>query len=105
MLTDLVSLVRFELHQENELVPFGDVVRQRFRGWLQRQEEAGRTFTPEQRQWLEAIRDHVATSMGIAADDLEYTPFQERGGLGKAVSLFGQDLDRLLEEMSEALAA
>jgi type I restriction enzyme R subunit len=105
VLTDLVSLVRFELQQENELVPFADAVNRRFRGWLQRQEAAGRTFTPEQYKWLEAIRDHVATSLGIVRDDLEYIPFVERGGLGKAASLFGGDLDRLLEEMTEALAA
>jgi len=105
VLTDLVSLVRFELQQDNELVPFEAVVDQRFEAWLRRQEETGRTFTPEQRQWLEAIRDHIATSLGIARDDFEYIPFVERGGLGKAASLFGGDLDRLLEEMTEALAA
>ena len=105
VLTDLVSLVRFELQQESNLVPFADVVRQRFEEWLQQQEGAGRTFTLEQRQWLEAIRDHVATSMEVTKGDFEYTPFQERGGLGKAASLFGEDLDRLLTEMTEALAA
>jgi type I restriction enzyme R subunit len=105
VLTDLVSLVRFELRQDNELVPFADVVRQRFQGWLQRQEEFGRTFTPEQRQWLEAIRDHIATSMSVAKEDFDYTPFQERGGLGKAYSLFADGLDELLDDMTEALAA
>src|SRR5439155_23511727 len=100
-----VSLVRFQLEQDNELVPCEAVVDQRFEVWLRRQEEAGRTFTPEQRQWLEAIRDHIATSLGIARDDFEYIPFVERGGLGKATHLFGEDLDRLLEEMTEALAA
>src|SRR3989442_14243525 len=69
VLTDLVSLVRFELQQDNELVPFGAVVDKRFEAWLRRQKEASRTFTAEQRQWLDAIRDHIATSMGIATDD------------------------------------
>lgn len=105
MLADLVSIVRFELQQDNELVPFKAVVDQRFEAWLRRQEGAGRTFTPEQRQWLEAIRDHIATSFGIARDDFEYMPFVERGGLGKAATLFGEGLDRLLEEITEALAA
>jgi type I restriction enzyme R subunit len=104
VLTDLVSLIRFELQQEDELIPFKALVDVRFEAWLQRQEKAGRRFTPEQRQWLEAIRDHVATSLGIARDDFEYMPFVERGGLGKAVGLFGRDLDRLLEEMTEALS-
>jgi type I restriction enzyme R subunit len=105
VLTDLVSLVRFELKHDNELVPFGAIVDQRFEAWVRRQEEAGRTFTAEQRQWLEAIRDHIATSVGVTKDDFEYTPFQEHGGLGKAYSLFGDGLDKLLEDMTEALAA
>ncbi len=105
VLTDLVSLIRFELHQQEVLVPFKALVDVRFEGWLQRQKQAGRDFTSEQRMWLEAIRDHVATSLGITRDDFEYIPFVERGGLGKAMSLFGGDLDRLLEEMTEVLAA
>ena len=42
MLTDIVSLVRFALHEEEELVPFADEVDQRFEGWLAMQETAGR---------------------------------------------------------------
>ena len=105
VLTDLVSLVRFELHQDGELVPFPALVDQRFEDWLRHQETAGRAFTLEQRQWLEAIRDHVATSLGVTREDFELSPFVERGGLGKAVNLFGRNLDPLLEEMTEALAA
>jgi len=105
VLTDLVSLVRFELQQDTELVPFPALVDQRFEEWLRRQEAAGRTFTREQRQWLEAIKDHVATSLTITRDDFDLNPFVERGGLGKAAALFGRDLDPLLEEITEVLAA
>jgi type I restriction enzyme R subunit len=105
VLTDLVSLVRFELQQDGELVPFKTLVDRRFDEWLSRQEQTGRTFTPEQRVWLEAIRDHVATSLTITRDDFDYNPFVERGGLGKASALFGKDLDPLLQEITEALAA
>ena len=34
MLTDIVSLVRYTLHQDDELVPFRDQVEQRFAAWL-----------------------------------------------------------------------
>ncbi len=105
VLTDLVSLVRFELQQDGELVPFKVLVDERFDQWLRRQETSGRPFTPEQLQWLEAIRDHVATSLTITRDDFDLNPFVERGGLGKAAALFGRDLDSLLEEMTEELAA
>ncbi len=84
VLADLVSLVRVAIHAEDELVPYPDLVRERYRAWLLAQESAGRAFTPEQLEWLERIRDHVATALGITADDFSYTPFVESGGLGPA---------------------
>jgi type I restriction enzyme R subunit len=105
VLTDLVSLVRFALQQENELVPYPQRVTQRFQAWLLQQGNAGRTFTPEQLAWLDRIRDHVAASLTITADAFDYTPFVEQGGIGKAHEVFGDDLAPLLVELNEALAA
>jgi type I restriction enzyme R subunit len=105
VLTDLVSLVRFALGQDDELVAYPELVRERFDAWLLQQENAGRTFTAEQRAWLERIRDHIAGSMGITPDDFAYTPFVEHGGLGRASLVFGGDLRPLLDELTEALAA
>ena len=102
--TDLVSLVRFALGEENELVPFPEKVNERFAEWLLQQENAGREFTHEQRRWLEEIRDHIAASMGISTDDLDYTPFVERGGIGKAYEVFGDDLASVLDELNVTLA-
>jgi type I restriction enzyme R subunit len=103
--TDLVSLVRFALGEEDELVPFPEKVNGRFADWLLQQESAGREFTAEQRRWLEEIRDHIAASMSISTDDLDYTPFVERGGIGKAYEVFGNDLNPLIADLNEALAA
>ena len=105
VLTDIVSLVRFALEQENELVPYPERVRERFEAWLLQQQNAGREFTAEQLAWLERIRDHVAASLAINADDFDYTPFVEQGGIGKAYELFGEELSPLLDELNEALAA
>lgn len=104
-LTDIVSLIRFALHEEEELVPFGDVVRERFESWLARQDTSGRAFTDEQRRWLEMMRDHIATSLEIDMGAFEYTPFVEQGGLGRAVQVFGKDLRALLDELNGTLAA
>jgi type I restriction enzyme R subunit len=103
VLTDIVSLVRFALHQEGELVPYPERVGERFEAWLLQQENAGRTFTPEQLAWLERIRDHVAASLGISTDDFAYTPFVEHGGLGRVSQVFGAELAPLLHELNEAL--
>jgi type I restriction enzyme, R subunit len=105
VLTDLVTLVRFALHEDDELVPFPDRVAERYRAWLLQQENAGREFTPDQVAWLERIRDTIASSLGIARDDLIGPPFAERGGLGRAVELFGADLDPLLDELTTVLGA
>ncbi|HPR53458.1 MAG TPA: DEAD/DEAH box helicase family protein, partial [Deltaproteobacteria bacterium] len=63
VLTDLITLVRLALHEDETLVPFPEVVRQRFDTWLAKQGAAGRIFTPEQITWLGLIRDHIATSL------------------------------------------
>jgi type I restriction enzyme R subunit len=104
VLTDLVTLVRYALHEDDELVPFPDRVNERYHAWLLQQENADREFTPEQLAWLERIRDTIASSLGVSADDLMGPPFSERGGLGKAVQLFGDELSPLLDELTEVLA-
>lgn len=105
VLTDIVSLVRYALHQEGELRPFDVHVRERFARWLEQQETNGRKFNDEQRQWLELIRDHVGASLAIELDDFEYVPFAQHGGIGKAYQVFGPKLQPLLDELNEALAA
>lgn len=105
VMTDVVSLVRFALEQEDELVPYPERVNERFDAWLLTQENAGRRFAPAQLAWLEDIRDHVAASLGVSVEDFDYVPFVERGGVGRAVELFGDDLAPLLDELNEALAA
>ncbi len=105
LLTDVVSLVRFALHQDEELVPFPERVERRFRVWLQQQETAGRSFTESQRKWLEMMRDHIGTSLAVEMDDFSYTPFVGEGGLGKARQVFGEELGEVMRELNEVLAA
>jgi type I restriction enzyme R subunit len=105
MLTDIVSLVRYALHQDDELVPFSDQVEQRFAAWLSAQQQMGVTFTLEQQQWLTWMKDNISEALGISADSFEYTPFVEHGGIGKAVKVFGDRFTPLMSELTEVLAA
>jgi type I restriction enzyme R subunit len=112
ILTDLVSLVRYAIHQDNELIPFPERVNANFRAWLASQTAPvgaplGRDqpFTKEQLHWLEMIRDHIAANLGIEPDDFNYAPFVQEGGLGKVYQLFGDSLDDLIFELNETLAA
>ena len=102
-LADIVSVVRYAIGGADELAPFAEGVRERFRGWLAMQETAGRAFTEEQVRWLEAIRDHIAGSVSMAMGDFQYAPFNQQGGLGKVYELFGEELEGLLGELNEAL--
>ncbi len=102
---DLVALVRFALEQQPVLEPFADSVSERFNEWLVDKARAGVGFNNEQLAWLNLIRDHIATAISIEPEDLELSPFNQRGGLGKAHQLFGEDLPKLLDELSEVLAA
>ena len=62
-------------------------------------------FSYEQREWLDMIRDHIATSLAIEREDFDDAPFAQKGGLGKVYALFGATLDPLLLELNERLAA
>ncbi len=102
---DLVSLVRFALEQQPVLAPFADSVSERFNEWLMDKAKAGVKYTADQLAWLNLIRDHIATAISIEREDLELSPFNLLGGLGKAHQLFGEQLPKLLDELNEVLAA
>jgi type I restriction enzyme R subunit len=105
MLTDIVSLVRFTLHQDDELIPFRDTVEERFTAWLSAQRQRGVEFSVEQLQWLTWMKENIVGELAITNDSFEFTPFAEHGGIGKAVQVFGDQLAPLMEELTEALAA
>jgi type I restriction enzyme R subunit len=103
-LADLVSLVRFAVHEQDKLVPYAEQVQERFDNWLAQQESAGRTFTLDQLRWLGMIRDQVASSLGIEVSDFDYVPFNQEGGVARAAKVFGPDLPSLLDQLNEALS-
>ena len=103
--TDLVSLIRYAFGQEPELVPYAKTVQERYEAWLLQQDNAGVHFTERQRWWLDRIADLIAQSAGITADDLDNTPFTERGGIDGATSDLGDATGEILEKLSEELTA
>jgi type I restriction enzyme, R subunit len=105
ILTDLVSLVRFAMQQDNELVPYPERVAANYKAWLAQQASAGKVFTPEQQRWLEMIRDHVAANLGVTLEDFEYAPFSQQGGLGRVHQLFGVNLGNVIDELNRELVA
>jgi len=105
ILTDLVSLVRFAMHQDNELVPYPERVDANFKAWVAQQAQNGTAFSTEQMHWLNMIREHIAGNLTIEPDDFEYSPFAQEGGMGRVHQLFGAELPRVLEALNQALVA
>jgi type I restriction enzyme R subunit len=104
-LTDIVSLVRFAIGDEETLAPFSATVLQRYNLWLGREKNAGRVYGAEALGWLEAIRDYLAANVEMSVMDLQ-EQFAERGGLLAARRVFGADrVLVLLDEMTQALVA
>ena len=104
-LVDLIALVRHALDPKEPLVPYSSTVQQRYEEWLIEQNRQGIVFTDEQRQWLDAIRDHIAKSLRIDQDDFDEVPFNTIGGLGRVHDLFGERLPVILDELNRRLAA
>ncbi len=68
------------------------------------------------------IRVHIAANLGIETDDVQvvlvsrevwtpgvtdvdYAPFSQQGRLGEVYQIFGDELNVIIEELNEALAA
>jgi type I restriction enzyme R subunit len=105
LLTDIISIVRFEMGESETLEPFEQEVDQRFEEWLERHQEDGDSFSQQQLEWLNMMKDHIATSAAMNKSDLQLDPFNQRGGIHRAHELFGEDLDTMIEELNQELVA
>lgn len=105
LLTNIISLVRFAIGESNILEPFSETVNHSFYNWLKKQERLEKKFTPVQIEWLEMIKDHIATSLSIGMDDFELAPFYEKGGAVKVSQIFGSELDNIIEQLNEILVS
>ena len=104
-LADLVSIIRFEMGYADHLTPFADRVNYNFMQWTLRRNAGAVHFTDEQMEWLRLIKDHIAVSLSVEPEDLELSPFDRRGGLGRFYEVFGAHYEDILREMNVELVA
>jgi type I restriction enzyme R subunit len=104
-LVALVSLIRKVTGIDATLTSYDKTVDRNFQNWVFKKQAGTLKFTEEQMQWLRMLKDHIAASISVAADDLDYTPFDARGGKGKMWQLFGNETENIINELNEALAA
>lgn len=105
-LTTLVSLIRRVCGIDKFLTPFDKIIDDNFKNWIFKQNTGQHNrFTPEQMDWLRMIKDHIVSSFHLEIDDLDYTPFDSFGGRGKMHQLFGNEMNSIINELNEVLAA
>lgn len=104
-LTDLISIIRFELGYADSLQPFADRVNYNFMQWTLKRNAGAVHFTEEQMEWLRLIKDHIAASLSAEPEDLDLNPFDRKGGLGRFYEVFGEEYEEILREMNIVLVA
>ena len=104
-LTDLISIIRFEMGYTENLLPFADRVNYNFMQWTLRKNAGAVHFSEEQMEWLRLIKEHIITSLSIEPSDLDLTPFDRRGGLAAFYDAFGDEYEEILNEMNKELVA
>ena len=105
-LTLLVALIRRVCGIDATISPYSDTVRRNFQNWVMKHHSgSGEKFNREQMEWLHMIRNHIVDSFHLEKDDLELAPFDSKGGMGQMYKLFGGQMDSVIDELNEALAA
>ncbi|MHB1572240.1 MAG: type I restriction-modification enzyme R subunit C-terminal domain-containing protein, partial [Solirubrobacteraceae bacterium] len=101
-LVEIISMVK---HVANEQAPLLTAAERTERAFAA--VSARKTFSDEQRAWLDRIRQVMVQNLSIEREDFEYQDaLRKAGGWGAARRVFGeQQLDALLTDLNEAIAA
>jgi len=99
-LVDIISMVKHAVREQEPLYTAEERVKLAFT-----KVTAGKTFTREQDQWLDRIRDHLIQNLSVDKGDFDTLPiFSRAGGWAKANTVFEKQLEELLESFNEAIA-
>jgi type I restriction enzyme R subunit len=100
-LVDIISMVKHAADKQQPLLTAEERVERAFRSVT-----AGRTFTPDQQQWLERIREHLRANLSLDQEDFYTMPiFTRFGGWSKVYSVFKGELPALIDKFNQAIAA
>jgi type I restriction enzyme R subunit len=100
-LVDIISMIKHAAKEEQPLFTAGERVERGFETVT-----GGKTFTPEQQQWLDRIQRHLVENLSVGKDDFDTLPiFSRAGGWGRANTVFNRQLPQLIHAFNEAIAA
>lgn len=101
----LISIIRRISGIDETLTAYDKTVDKNFQDWVFKKQAGTIKFTEEQMQWLRMIKEYIANSFHIDKEDFDLSPFNANGGLGKMWQLFGTQMDEIMVELNEVLAA
>ena len=94
-------MVKHAAREEEPLYTAEERVRQAFA-----KVTSGKQFSEEQQRWLERIREHMIANLSIDKEDFEVVPiFTRFGGWTPANRTFNNNLDDMIRDLNEAIAA
>jgi type I restriction enzyme, R subunit len=100
-LADIISMVKHAANEQEPLLTAEERVK-----LAVAKVTKGKTFAPEQRQWLRLIESHLIENLTIDAEDFDALPvFTRKGGLSQATQVFAGQLQPLIVQLNEAIAA
>lgn len=100
-LVDLISMIKHAADEHQPLYTAEERINLAFA-----KVTTGRSFSTEQRQWLDRIRAHLIENLSIDRKDFDTLPvFARAGGWRRADTVFYGQLSALLKDFNEAVAA
>jgi type I restriction enzyme, R subunit len=100
-LVDIISMVKHAARDQEPLLNASERVHRAFETVTSEKQ-----FSVEQQKWLDRIRDHLVENLSIDRDDFENVPvFTRFGGWGRANKTFDNQLDNIINDLNEAIAA
>jgi type I restriction enzyme R subunit len=100
-LADIISMVKHAARQEEPITS----AQERVDSAIARV-TAGVVLTDEQMEWLGYIRQHLIANLTIDLEDFDYIPaLEQHGGRVRAMKVFGDDLEKLINDINYAIAA
>ena len=100
-LIDIISMVKHAANEQEKLYTAGERVQLAIARM-----SAGRSFTPEQIQWLNRIEGHLVENLTIDQDDFDALPvFTLAGGWSRANRVFEGKLPQVISQLNEAIAS
>jgi len=104
-LTALVALIRRVIGLDEKITLYSKHVDKRFQDWVFKKQAGKLKFNEEQMQWLRMMKEHIATSFHLDKEDLNYNPFDAKGGIMRMWEIFGDSMNEIINELNTELVA